>query len=472
MGSNMQSRRSFLARAIASGAALELPFIFRPGRANAAAPLNFLSIFVPDGVVPKLWYPTGSETNFTLGEMSAPLGGIKNDCIFFAGVGMPGGEPTHPGGAKKVLTATAPQSLDIFLGQRLKGSAPYDSIQLGVASNFENGSGSVSFIGTAQEVKPDDDPLNVFNRLFGDGPITPSPTPAPGVPPASGPAPAPAADLRARQKKSILDAMKGDLTALQARLGNSEKARLDLHMQSLREVEMRVNALLMPPAAAPGPSAPPAGGGGGGAPAPRRGESCGSFNPMGYQNVDSGYPKTFHKNENFALVGQLQTDLLVQALSCGLTHSASLMWSHAVSSTKIPGVGIGNHDASHYGVQVFPGMNYTKCRRWFMDRFAELITRMKRTPYGDGNLLEHTVVYLHSDINDGDLHDHRQIPFVLAGGSKAGLRGGRFLDYTGQGTGGANETHAKLLVSIARSLGVAVDSYGYTAGGTGPLPRL
>jgi hypothetical protein len=471
MGSHMHSRRSFLARAIASGAALELPLIGRTRRAQAAAPLNFVSLFVPDGVVPTLWYPKGSETQFSLGEMSEPLGAIKNDCIFFAGVGMPGGEPTHPGGTKKVLTATAPQSLDIFLGQRLKGSAPFDSIQLGVASNFENGSGSVSFIGTGQEVKADDDPLNVFNRLFGDGPITPTQPTVPGAPPV----PMPPADLRPRQKKSILDAMKGDLNALQMRLGGAEKARLDLHLQSLREVEMRVNNLLMPPPAAGGgggSGAPPSGGGG--SPPRGGGEMCGSdFNRMGYQNVDTGYPKSFHKNENFAIVGQLQTDLLVLALSCGLTHSVSFMWSHAVSPTKVPGVGgPGNHDASHYGVQVFPGMNYTKNRRWFMDRFVELVQRMKRTPYGDGNLLEHTVIYLNSDINDGDLHDHRQIPFVLAGGSKAGLRGGRFLDFTSQGTGGQNETHAKLLVSIARGLGVAVDSYGYTAGGTGPLTRL
>jgi hypothetical protein len=97
---------------------------------------------------------------------------------------------------------------------------------------------------------------------------------------------------------------------------------------------------------------------------------------------------------------------------------------------------------------------------------------MKRIPYGDSNLLEHTVIFLNSDINDGDLHDHRQIPFVIAGGAKAGWKGGRFLDFSGQGAGGQNETHAKLLVSIARSFGVAVDSYGYTAGGTGQLPRL
>jgi hypothetical protein len=444
------SRRRFLRNAIATGAALELPFLGRAGRAQAAGPLNFVSIFVPDGVVPSLWYPTGGETDFSLPTMSEPLNPIKKDCIFFEGVGMPGGEPTHPGGTKKVITATAPQSLDVFLGQKLKGSAPFDSIQLGVATNFENGSGSFSFIGTGQEVKPDDDPLNVFNRLFAGA--------APGMPGQ----PMGEADLRQKQKKSIVDVMKGDLAALQMKLGSAEKARLDLHLQSLRDVENRLTGLVMPPA------------GSGGAPAPACDAS--SFNKVGYRNVDTGYPKSYHKVENFGVVGQLQMDLMVLALSCNLTHSATLMWSHAVSPTKVPGLNgnLGNHDASHYGVNP-AGANaqlFVKYRRWFMERFAELMQRFKAIPYGDSNLLDHTVVFLCSDINDGDLHDHNQMPFVLAGGARAGLRGGRFLSYKNQGMGGKNETHAKLLVSICRALGQSVDSYGYTAGGTGPLTRL
>jgi hypothetical protein len=445
------SRRSFLHRALATGAALELPWLGRPARAQAAAPLNFVAVFVPDGVVPSLWYPTGSETDFSLPAMSEPLAAIKNDCIFFEGVGMPGGEPTHPGGTKKVLTATAPQSLDVFLGGKLKGSAPFDSLQLGVASNFENGSGSVSFIGTGQEVKPDDDPLNVFNRVFGGR-----------VPGDAGGGGMAGGDLLQKQKKSILDVMRADLTALQSRLGGAEKARLDTHLQSLRDVETRLTGLVMPPA------------GMGGGPAPACDAS--SFNRMGYQNTDNGYPKSYHKVENFNVIGQLQTDLLVLALSCSLTHVSTLMWSHAVSPTKVPGLNgnLGNHDASHYGVNP-AGANaqlFVKYRRFFMERFAELVQRLKAIPYGDSNLLEHTVLFLCSDINDGDLHDHNQMPFVLAGGAKAGLRGGRFLSYKNQGMGGKNETHAKLLVSIARSLGVAVDSYGYTAMGTGPLTRL
>ena len=449
---NRISRRGFLQKAIATGAALELPWLGRTGRAHAAAPLNFVSIFVPDGVVPSLWYPTGSETGFTLPTMSEPLSVIRNDCIFFEGVGMPGGEPTHPGGTKKVLTATAPQSLDVFLGQKLKGSAPFDSIQLGVATNFENGSGSFSFIGTGQEVKPDDDPLNVFNRLFA-GRASRRGRPEHARPGST--------CCRSRRRASSIRC-RVDLSSLQSKLGAAEKSRLDTHLQSLRDVETRLAGLTMPPA------------GSGGAPAP----ACdvAGFNRGGYQNVDTGYPKSYHKAENFAVVGQLQTDLMVLALSCSLTHVSTLMWSHAVSPTKVPGLNgnLGNHDASHYGVNP-AGANailYTKYRRFFMERFAELVQRLKAVPYGDSNLLDHTVLFLCSDINDGDLHDHNQMPFVLAGGARAGLRGGRFLSYKGQGMGGKNETHAKLLVSIARSLGVAVDSYGYTAMGTGPLTRL
>jgi hypothetical protein len=448
-------RRSFLGQTLATGAVLQMPFMLRARPARAAAPLNFLTVFVPDGVIPSLWNPTGGETGFSLPAMAQPLEPVKGDLIFIKGLSMYAGEPTHPGGTKKVLTATAPQSLDIYLGQKLKGSLPFDSLQLGVASNFENGSGAVSFIGKGQEVKPDDNPLNVFSRLFGGGvPTTPAGVGAPMMDPD--------ALLRARQKKSVLDTIKGDLTSLQAKLGNAEKSRLDNHLSALRDVEARAAGVVMPPAGG-GPTGPVA--------------ACdkSGFNKQGYKNTQSYYPQTYHQAENFPTVGQLQMDLALLALSCNLSRVVTLMWSHAVSPTKIPGVStIGNHDSSHYGTQPgsATGQQYIANRRWFMGQFAGMLQRMKATAYGDSNLLDHTIVYLCSDINDGDLHDHRSMPIALAGGGKAGLRTGRSLDYTNKGQGGQNETHAKLLVSIARALGDNIDSYGYTAMGTGGLAGL
>ena len=446
------SRRSFLAKSFATGAALQLPWIGRTPKAHAAGPLNFFTVFVPDGCIPSLWNPKGGERDFTLPTMSDPLQAVRDEMIFLEGVGMYGGEPSHPGGSKKVLTATAPQSLDIFLGPKLKAGAPFDSVQLGVGSNFENGSGSISFVGTGQEAKPDDNPLNAFDRLFGGKMST---TPMPGMPgtPMGDP------DLPRKQKKSILDVIKADVSSLESKLSAGEKSKLELHLQALREVESRLSGMVMPPGGAPGaPGAP---------------MSCdqAGFNKGGYVNVGTGYPQHYHKAENFMTVGQLQTDLAVLALSCGITHVTTLMWSHAVSPTKVNGGTIGNHDASHYGTNPASatGQQFIRNRRWFMQKLAELIDRMKRTPYASSNLLDHTIIYLCSDINDGDLHDHRSIPFALAGGGAAGVSRGRYLNFTGKGQGGQNETHAKLLVSIARKLGVMVDSYGYTAMGTGPL---
>jgi hypothetical protein len=444
------NRRSFLQKSIVTGAALQLPFIGRSARGQAAPPLNLFTVFVPDGCIPSLWNPKGGERDFTLPSMSDPLNPVRDEMLFLEGVGMYGGEPTHPGGSKKVLTGTGPQSLDVFLGQKLKNGAPFDSVQLGVASNFENGSGSISFVGIGQEAKPDDNPINAFQRLF-EGKVSGPPAPGGGM------TMGPDLDLARKQKKSVLDVIKADVTALEAKLSASEKSKLELHLQALRDVESRLAGISMPPTGMPG--------------APPMACDTAGWNKQGYQNVGTGYPQHYHKAENFATVGQLQTDLAVLALSCSLTHAVTLMWSHAVSPTKIDGGTIGNHDSSHYGTNPAnaTGQQFIRNRRWFMTKLAELVSRMKQTPYGESNLLDHTIIYLCSDINDGDLHDHRSIPFALAGGARAGLGRGRYLNFTGKGQGGQNETHAKLLVSIARRLGVMIDSFGYTAMGTGPL---
>jgi hypothetical protein len=447
----MINRRSFLHRAIATGAVAQLPFLGRPREAKAAPTFNAIFYYVPDGIVPSLWFPTGGETDFTLPPMADALTPIRDNVAFLRGISMYAGEPTHPGGTKKVLTATGPQSMDVVLGAKLKGSSPFDSLQLGVGSNFENGSGSVSFIGPAQELKPDDNPLNVFSRVFAGGAMG-----TPGMPGMTGP------DLAARQKKSILDAIQGDLTSLQGKLGNSEKARLDLHLQALRDVEMRATAAAPTMTGGPGASAC----------------NTGGFNKGGFvvPAMDNSYPKTYEKEANFVTMGDLQLDLIKLALGCNMTRVITLMWSHAVSPTKVPGLGttIGNHDASHYGVNA-QGENarqFTQYRKFFMGKLVSLVNALKATPSPDGNVFDTTVIYVCSDIGDGDLHEHRDVPFLVLGGSKTGLRGGRFLNFTGKGMGGQNESHAKILVSIANAVGVPMQTFNYTGMGPGGLPGL
>jgi hypothetical protein len=443
--SNPISRRKLLANAAALG--VLAPFLSFTGgrRAHAQAAGNkckALFVYVPDGCIPDRWHPTGSERSFTLPAMTAPLAAVQQHITFLKGLDMYAGGATHEGGIRKVLTGAGPISLDVFLGQTLNGTdpLPHSSLQLGVAVNFENGSGGMSFIGENREVKPDDDPLNAFSRVFGgiDGGGGGGGTPDPAI----------------ARRRSILDLSLGDIRRVRDRLGTLERDKLDTHLESFREVERRVN-----------PTQPPA-------------AAC---NVAGYDrrnfqiNPNDFYPKTFHKEQNFQTVGELHMDIAALAFSCRMTRVASLMWSHPVSPTHVPASGttLGNHDASHYGNADSPtAAAFIQLKRWFNDRFVYLINKLKNTPDPDGgSVLDNTVVFLCSELGDSNNHDHRNMPFLVAGGAAGKLQGGRFLDFS-RSQNGENQPHTKLLVSIARAMGVSVDSFGYTGHGTGPLPGL
>ncbi|HEY6880710.1 MAG TPA: DUF1552 domain-containing protein [Polyangiales bacterium] len=486
------NRRSLL-RGMAATALLA-PFVHLP-KARAAVAKRAMFVYVPDGCIPALWHPKGSETSFTLPEMSAPLESVKQHLVFLEGLTMYAGGATHEGGIAKVLTGVSPQSLDIYLGDRISADRPHRSLQLGVGTTFQNGSGSFSYIGDGQTVNPDDDPLNAFGRVFGSV--------------SAGGGDDAAAALKKRQRMSVLDAALGDLSGLQTRLGSTEREKLDVHLDSLRELEKRLTANAMAGAMCDVAGFNAAGFKNSATdyyPKTYHKEenfklvgklqmdlatlalSCGSTNVVSLMwshpvspthLVDTGvatdyYPKTYHKEENFKVVGRLQMDLATLALSCGSTNVVSLMWSHPVSPTHLTetGVATANHDASHYGTaDSSMAKDFVKLKRWFMGEFAYLIQKLANTPDEGGSLLDNTLVLLCSELGDSNAHDHDSVPFVLAGKAGGALRTGRYLNYTGKNAG-ENEPHSKLLVSIANAVGVNIDSYGFTGKGKGPLPGL
>lgn len=435
MSKHTMNRRTLL-RGVGA-AALLAPFaqLSFQRRARAAAPKRAMFVYVPDGCIPDFFHPTGSETSFTLPAMTAPLEAVKQHLVFLDGLTMYAGGATHEGGVAKVLTGVSPKSLDIYLGEQLGQSTPHRSLQLGVGATFQAGSPSLSFIGENQPVIPDDDPLNAFTRVFGAAKGGTEQSPAD------------------RQKKSVLDTALADLNALKQKLGTSQREKLDVHLDSLRELEARVT----------------------GAAAAAASCDANGFNPTGFTiSPTDYYPKTYHKEEHFRAVGEMQMDLAVRALSCGATNVVSLAWSHSVSPTHVleAGVATANHDASHYGEPASQtAKDFITLKRWFMDRFAALIQKLDKTPDEGGTLLDNTIVMLFSELGDSNLHDHNRVPFVLAGRAGGALKTGRYLNYRGK-NGGENEPHTKLLVSVANAMGLAIDSYGFTGKGKGPLSGL
>ncbi len=434
----IKTRRSFLQMLGAAGVAS--PLALGLGRNAMAAPgdVKVMFVYVPDGVIPELWHPMGGTTGFTLPEMSAPLEPVIDDLVFVRGLKMYAGGTTHEGGIAKLLTGDGDVSLDIFLGDEIGGATPHKSVQLGVATNFQNGAGSVSYIGAGQTVMPDDNPLSAFDRLFGDLQDPEAPDPGP--------------NWEQIRSTRVIDRAIDDLTRLRSALGSTEREKLDIHLESLHEVESQIKGELM--------------------------GSCDQvvWNTEGFAvNESDNYPKTWEREDQFALVGKLQMDLSVLALSCGVTNVASLMWSHPVSPTRIPELGTtaANHDSSHYGTDLAGSLaqDFIAYRRFFSEQLTYLIQQMAATPSGSGSLLDDTLIFVGSDINDGNLHDHDDMPFLLAGRAGGQLTTGRSLDYRGT-AGGEDEAHTKLLVSIANMAGVDIDQFGFSGTGTGGLPGL
>lgn len=434
LSSQRISRRTILKGLAIGGAALTSPLsLVRAARANDAVK-RAIFVYIPDGCIPDAFHPQGSEFDFQLGPMTEPLAAVQQHCTFLDGLHMYEGGTTHEGGVRKVLTANAAQSIDTRIADEVGMSTPFPHVYLGVGANFENGSGGFSFSASGAALPADDNPLNAYARLFGgfEGGTQ---------------APEPAADPRLR----ILDSAISDVSRLQSRLGQTERQRLEEHLDSLREVERRLEGA--------------SGSGGGIACDPSTWNDVGFTVPSGWH----GYPPKYDREEHFVTVGQLQMDLIVEAMACDLTRVASLQWSHPVSPTFLSWTGAGqrHHDASHFGnPETQTAQDFILSQRFFVERFGSLLQALagRADPSGDGSLLDHTRVLLFSELGDSNYHDHKRVPFIL-GGAQNDFPGGRLLAFDG-------ESHAKLLVSVAQSMGLSVDSWGYTGHGTGGLSGL
>ena len=165
------------------------------------------------------------------------------------------------------------------------------------------------------------------------------------------------------------------------------------------------------------------------------------------------------------------------ALSCGITrvgvvqssrHTSELIMSRFPSAPfSDPAHDMRSHQASHYGASHDRNkrefVDFVAQRVWFVEQYARLLDQLASYPEGDGSLLDYTLVLLCTEVSDGNTHRHDDMPFVLAGGSRLGLSGGRLLDLPGR-------RHGDLLASLCHLLGDPVSGYGQAS--SGPISEL
>lgn len=446
-------RRSFLRGGLAASAAL--PLLNADRAWGQTAPRRLVIFYTPNGTIGPEWRPKGGETNFTFGRILAPLEPYRSKLLALGGVNMAladsGFGSHHTRGMGGLLTGRPIQqgtfesagpptagwaagiSIDQHIAKTLAPPTPFKTLELGVQVIDAEVRGRLSYLGASQPVPPMESPYDVFDRLFAG--MTPSTSPIP---------PGAIERLRAR-RRSVLDLVGEELTAVRGRVGAEDRVRLDAHLTAVRDVEQR----LAPPATT----------------MPMPAGTCTPPSVGARMDVKAA--------ANMPTIGKLQMDLAATALACDLTRVVTLQWTHAESNQTFPWLNIAgaHHVISHAGDSDAAAQeSLTKINTWYATQLAYLLGKLAAVPEGAGTLLDNTVVMWCIEVGKGNNHAHRDLPFLLAGSCGGRLRTGRFVDYTANGAAG--RPHNDLLVSLARAMGTQDTTFGDPAHVTGPLPNL
>jgi hypothetical protein len=435
------SRRALLRGA--GGVAIAMPFLDAMGPRSAfaqapKAPQRLFTFLIENGMVPSAWFPTGTEKDFKMGANLAPLVPHQKNLILLDGLdNKASGGTCHARARCGALTGqnnnaglAAGISLDqavanaISAGTRLK--ALNSSVYL--HHNYIYG---LFFSGPGQQILPLDEPAEVFTQLF-----------SMGVPAAGGAKPAdPAAQaefdaLRAR-KKSILDHALEEYKRVSATVGPSDQARLQRHMDGIREIE-RGLAL-----------------------SGSTGDASASCKLPGMP-IGTSFPE----------ITKLQSELASMALACDITRVVSIQTRASLTGfTWIPGVSnTGQHALSHQQGSAGADAQLNKIATWFTEQVAYIVTMLKAFPDSNGSLFDNTVVFYTNDLGKGT-HSTQRYPVLLATGNYTlpltgkPLETGRYLQYQGA-------TLNDLLTSIGRIMGLDIKSFGNAGYCKGPLANL
>ncbi|RYZ48906.1 MAG: DUF1552 domain-containing protein [Proteobacteria bacterium] len=262
--------------------------------------------------------------------------------------------------------------------------------------------------------------------------------------------PAPATSgLTNASKKSLIDNNLEQLKTLQTKLGPIEKAKVDSHLNAVRELERRIDALIT------GNTGGDTGGSGGGTASNQCTKKINQTKVFDANDVT--YDAPYKKVENYNAVADMMNEITIQALACRMTNVVLVMHGHSVFemgfSNGAPAAGgKGHHSNGHYGAEGSVAAHVAD-QQYMMTKFANLIEGLGKCAEGDKSVLYNTILMGFSELGDSDLHSMKNVGIVLAG------QGGGYFK-TGRCVSAAGAAHNKTLTSIQESFGIQNDFVG------------
>ncbi len=408
--------------------------------ANPVRRLGF--IYFPHGSVSwapgaqNLWTPAGEAGKLELSAILAKLEPVKDQTLVLTNMEHKNaqgngtdGNAEHTRSNASWLSAARPKmtegadvrlatTVDQIAARQLCRDTRLPSLELTVENSFlvgncDNGYNcvyvnSLSWSSPTTPLPMENNPRLVFERLFGEGGTVD--------------------ERRAEMRKdrSILDSVTEDMARLIGTLGAGDRRRVSDYVDSVREVERRI----------------------------QRAEEQAGQSTLALPDRPVGIPESYDEHV------KLLFDLLVLTYQADITRVFSMQLGREQSARTFPWIGVneGHHGISHHQDSPEKIAALAKINTYHIELLSYFVEKMAATPDGDGSLLDHSMVLHGSGMSNGNLHNHKNLPLVLLGGGSGQLRGGRHIKYA------ELTPMANLLLGLLDKAGVPVDSFGDSTG--------
>ena len=427
-------RRTFLKGV---GATLSLPLLDAMVPAatalakTPAKPVRRLGyVFMPMGCDITRWTPPGGEKLDKLSPILSSLEPVKQDVTIVSNLELanayPGSHATSNSAFLSAAKAKVTESTDYYLGttadqiaaRHIGQSTQLPSLEMamdllklvgqcdnGYACVYQN---NLSWSSPTTPLPAEAHPRIVFESLFGEG----------GT----------AQERRAalRKRASLLDSISEEITRLQRDLGPADRAKLEEYLTAVREVERRIQTA----------------------------ESDAAKNQLPDLDRPMGVPASYADH------ARLMFDLQVLALQGDVTRVTTFQLARETSNRTYPEIGVPDphHPLSHHGNNAEKVALMAKINSFHVSLFAEFILKLKKTTDGNGSLLDHSLYLYGSGMGNPNVHDHTNLPTIVAGGAAGKMRGGRHIQYD------KPTPLANLHLSLLNKVGVPMESFADSTG--------
>ena len=384
-------------------------------------------IYIPNGTIQAMWVPEKAGA-LELSPILSPLEPVKNHLTVISGLAhmeadtRGDGNGDHARGTAVWLTGvhaydrdrsgaasvTLATTVDQIAASHLSKDARLPSLELALENPTQIGcdsedcffSNTISWKTPTTPLPMESHPRVVFERLFGDG--------------------GSAAQRLAQTRKtgSILDSVTQEAAGLQRSLGSSDRTKLSEYLAAVREIEERIQST----------------------------EQQGAESELSLPDRPVDIPETFEEH------AKLMLDLQVLAYQTDISRVVSLLLAREASPRTYENIGVPeqHHSCSHHINNPKLIARKAKIDQYHVQLLGYFLKKMRDTNDGDGSLLDHSMILYGGGLGNGNIHDHINLPCLLAGGASGSLKGGRHLAFPV-----ADKTPmANLLLSMLDKVGV------------------